>query len=107
VRRADDLSLRYNLTVRQSDCITMAADKGHIYMTHYSDGPDGYETFLNGIGPNAKKLYPGEFSCTKYLCAVPAAVAVSGVVVHDLYLSVWLAQHVITANAVTNIRHLF
>jgi hypothetical protein len=63
VRRADDLSLRYNLTVRQSDCITMAADKGHIYMTHYSDGPDGYETFLNGIGPNAKKLYPGEFSC--------------------------------------------
>jgi hypothetical protein len=71
VRRADDLSLRYNLTVRQSDCITMAADKGHIYMTHYSDGPDGYETFLNGIGPNAKKLYPGEFSCTKYLCVVP------------------------------------
>jgi hypothetical protein len=61
VRRADDLSLRYNLTVRQSDCITMAADKGHIYMTHYSDGPDGYETFLNGIGPNAKKLYPGQF----------------------------------------------
>lgn len=59
VRRADDLSLRYNLSVRQSDCITMAADKGHIYMTHYSYGPDGYESFLEGIGPNSKKIYPG------------------------------------------------
>jgi hypothetical protein len=69
-RRADDLSLRWNLTVRQSDCITLAADKGHIYMSHYSGGPEDYLGFMSAIGPNSKKLYPG---IEKFFIAVDAA----------------------------------
>ena len=69
-RRADDLSLHWNLSVRQSDCITLAADKGHIYMSHYSGGPEDYLGFMSAIGPNGKKLYPG---IKKFFIAVDAA----------------------------------
>lgn len=57
-RRASDLSLRWNLTAVQGDCITLAADKGHVYMTDYSTGPEDYSTWMAAIGPNGKKMFP-------------------------------------------------
>lgn len=58
VRRAHDLSLKWNLSAIQSDCITLAADKGHVYLSDYSDGPADWTTWLNAIGPASKALYP-------------------------------------------------
>jgi len=58
-RRAHDLSLRWNLTAVQGDCITIAADKGHVYLSDYSDGPADYSTWMAAVGPTSKSLYPG------------------------------------------------
>ncbi len=58
-RRATDLSLRWNLTAVQGDCITVAADKGHVYLTDYSTGPEDWSTWMAAIGPNGKKMFPG------------------------------------------------
>lgn len=58
-RKAHDLSLRWNISAVQGDCITLAADKGHVYMSDYSTGPADYSGWMSAIGPNSKKLYPG------------------------------------------------
>ena len=60
-RRATDLSLHWDIgNIRQGDCITMAADKGHVYMSHYSEGPEDYSGWLGAIGPSSKQLYPSK-----------------------------------------------
>lgn len=39
-RRFSDLHLKWEIrNIKQADCISVAADKGHVYMTDYSDGP--------------------------------------------------------------------
>eukprot|EP01036_Dinobryon_divergens_P028296 gene28296-37227_t len=39
-RRLSDLVLKWEIrNIKQADCISVAADKGHVYMTDYSDGP--------------------------------------------------------------------
>jgi len=57
-RRAHDLSLKWNISAVQGDCITVAADKGHVYMTDYSTGPADYSSWMAAIGPNGKKMFP-------------------------------------------------
>lgn len=58
-RKAHDLSLRWNISAIQGDCITLAADKGHVYMSDYSTGPVDYSGWMSAIGPYSKTLYPG------------------------------------------------
>ncbi len=58
-RRASDLSLKWNISAIQGDCITVAADKGHVYMTDYSTGPDDWSSWMAAIGPNSKTMFPG------------------------------------------------
>lgn len=69
-RRAHDLSLKWNISAIQGDCITIAADKGHVYMTDYSTGPSDWSTWMAAIGPNSKKMFPG---VEKYFIVADAA----------------------------------
>ena len=46
-RRFSDLSLKWEIrNIKQADCLSVAADKGHVYMTDYSDGPTEVKDWL-------------------------------------------------------------
>jgi hypothetical protein len=57
-RDASDLSLKWNISAYQGDCITLAADRGHVYMSDYSNGPEDYSTWMYANGPNSNSTYP-------------------------------------------------
>jgi hypothetical protein len=58
-RRLDDLSLRWNTSVRLADCATVSAGRGHIYASNYSDGPAGANAFMaEMLAKSPDKRYP-------------------------------------------------
>ncbi len=49
-RRQSDLSLRWEVSgVIQADCLTVAADKGHVYFTDYSVGPPETKYWMSTV----------------------------------------------------------
>jgi hypothetical protein len=56
-RRASDLSLKWQLSAWQADCLTVAADKEHVYLSDYSDAPDKWYKWLSVVGPDSRS-YP-------------------------------------------------
>ena len=49
-RRFSDLSLKWEIrNIKQADCLSVAADKGHVYMTDYSDGPTEVKDWLQAV----------------------------------------------------------
>lgn len=45
-RRQEDLSLHWEIKAYQGDCLSVAADKGHVYMTDYSVGAGHVDNWL-------------------------------------------------------------
>ena len=72
VRRAHDLSSRYNVTALQGDCITVAADKGHLYYGDYNKGPrrNAPHEWFEAMGPAGKNVYS---DLRKYLIVADVA----------------------------------
>lgn len=56
-RRADDLSLRWSVSAWQGDCISVAADKGHVYFSDYSEAPKAWYNWMRSAGPAAGTQY--------------------------------------------------
>lgn len=56
-RRADDLSLHWAIKAWQGDCITVAADKGHVYLSDYSAAPKAWYNWMRSAGPAAGSQY--------------------------------------------------
>lgn len=56
-RRLDDLSLHWSISAWQGDCISVAADKGHVYLSDYSGGPSAWYMWMNSAGPASGGLY--------------------------------------------------
>lgn len=57
MRRAEDLSLRWNISSIQGDCASIAADRDHVYFTDYSEGSKGPSAFVKSV-VGSKKLFP-------------------------------------------------
>lgn len=52
-REMSTLEMKWELeNVNQGDCITVAADKGHVYLTDYDVGPPHANSWLSAIGRN-------------------------------------------------------
>lgn len=50
-RRAGDLSLHWSVSAWQGDCISVAADKGHVYFSDYSAAPNAWYNWMRSAGP--------------------------------------------------------
>ena len=49
-RHLESLALNWEIAnIRQSDCLNVAADKGHVYMTDYSDSPVVSNYFMQAV----------------------------------------------------------
>jgi hypothetical protein len=58
VRGADSLELKWKLNTVQSDCVSITADKGHIYFADYSYNPGPWFAWGYAIGMDSEKLNP-------------------------------------------------
>jgi hypothetical protein len=56
-RRAHDLSLHWEVTAVQGDCISVAADRGHVYFSDYNSSPSGWFRWMKSAGPGAGTQY--------------------------------------------------
>lgn len=68
-RHLANLTLKWEIKgIRQADCLTIAADKGHVYMTDYShDGPTANEHWFGAISRSSYK------TLDKYFIVVDSA----------------------------------
>lgn len=55
-RRMSDLSLHWEAKVRNMDCVVVAADKGHVYVTDYNVGTDDANKYLAEITPGEETV---------------------------------------------------
>ena len=63
-RSINDLSVRWSVSAANADCISVAADKGHVYFSDLSDAPNSVFTWSPGVSPLSHFLFP---DVTKYL----------------------------------------
>jgi hypothetical protein len=68
-RSVEDLSVRWSVKAANADCISVAADKGHVYFTDLSDAPNSVFTWSPGVSPLSHFLFP---DVTKYLIVADA-----------------------------------
>jgi phosphate/sulfate permease len=80
-RRMSDLSLHWNISAWNLDCITLAADRGHVYLSDYSDAPPNWYRWLYDITKVPKTSY-GQASKSFII-----ADAESGTVISNMTLS--------------------
>lgn len=55
-RRMDDLSLHWETKLWNVDCLMVAADKGHVYVTDYSDAPATANDYLREMSSSPQKV---------------------------------------------------
>lgn len=61
-RDINDLSLLWNITAHQFDCISVAADKGHLYVSDYSSGPaPAWDNVAPAMGPFSEFKHVDKF----------------------------------------------
>jgi len=58
MRDADSLELRWRLRAVQSDCVTLAADRGHVYLSDHSQSPGKWAKWGPAIGKESAKRNP-------------------------------------------------
>lgn len=61
-RRLDDMSMHWELKAWNADCLSVAADRQHVYLSDYSAAPHGGHNWLHAVGswnhyPNADKFF--------------------------------------------------
>jgi hypothetical protein len=49
-RRLDDLSVHWELASTNADCLTVAADRGHVYLSDWSEYPHAWDYWLGAVG---------------------------------------------------------
>lgn len=59
MRNMEDLSLTWNISAIEGDCISIAADKGHLYFTDYNKGPNVPADWTRSIAKGGANMFPG------------------------------------------------
>ena len=58
MRDADTLELHWKLRAVQSDCATLAADRGHVYLADYSESPGTWQRWGAAVGKESATSFP-------------------------------------------------
>lgn len=71
-RRLDNMTIHWNATSWHADCLTVAADKGHVYVSDYSSAPPSTLEWLPALS-SIYDLYGSHSGVDKYLIILNAS----------------------------------
>lgn len=88
-RKLDDLSLHWEISVANSDCITVSADKNLLYITDYSDYPKNANEWMTEVIASRSEAKYYE-KLTKYFLVLNAS---NGIVLANITIGVNQSIH--------------